>query len=250
MRIKRGKGEKKMEKPEMFCFKYNFKKSFAGFQNSQISFFDKFYIFGVILDNKSFSYMNGKAKSRYLVFGSLGDIENQMVRDFLKDVYNTFDSTDLSLYDEGNLTVDVPKDLVLVKNLYRLLIGLLQSKVDLARLNNFHLSLSYIMAYDVPLGFVEFNKESYYKFWEYFDETFQSDMISKENCFKVDNIKSYGCNCRVCGYYNEYAEIDNIEKDGKHTCWNCSNDYARVIRGLSGDIDNKVMMIRKNNNVR
>jgi hypothetical protein len=60
-----------------------------------------------------------------------------------------------------------------------------------------------------------------------------------------------GSFCRSCGEYNNYAEVDKVIEDGKHTCWNCANSDIRIYRGLNCDNLNKaVMMIRKNNNIR
>lgn len=56
--------------------------------------------------------------------------------------------------------------------------------------------------------------------------------------------------CRSCKEYNDYAEADGLMDDGNYTCWNCAGHYLRVKAGLIGDVDNKVMMIRKYNNIR
>jgi len=56
--------------------------------------------------------------------------------------------------------------------------------------------------------------------------------------------------CRVCKEFNEYMDSDDIEDDNCFTCWNCANDYRRILIGLTGDVKNKIMMIRKYNNIR
>ena len=60
-------------------------------------------------------------------------------------------------------------------------------------------------------------------------------------------------NCRACGEYNDYAEIDGVIDDDKYTCWNCANNYYRVSRGLNvldNNYSNQIMAIRKLNKVR
>ena len=103
--------------------------------------------------------------------------------------------------------------------------------------------------------------DDYVKYWNRFEDDISSVSTvvnSVEELWKdIESIcgrkikkEKKISHCRVCKEINEYMDSDDIEDDGCFTCWNCANDYNRALIGLTGNVKNKIMMIRKYNNIR